>query len=91
MVPVLKHGWLANSPYYFVDMMLCSLNLQQYIDGVYSEEMNSLIRIREDLRFLVKENRDFIRMTDIIKQITMGLQYIHKSDVIHRDLKPRNG
>lgn len=31
---------------------------------------------------------DFLNKTDILQQITKGVQYLHKSEVIHRDLTP---
>src|SRR5271155_628620 len=31
IVTVLRHGWLKSSPYYFIDMELCDINLETFI------------------------------------------------------------
>lgn len=40
-----------------------------------------------------KEKKQFLPENDILSffvQITSGLQYIHKKNILHRDLKPKN-
>lgn len=76
IVAVLCHGWL-NSSYYFFDMELCSINLEQYVSGT---EGGSLF-----------QKYDSQKVVDIITQITSGLDFIHFQAEVHRDLKPRNG
>ena len=31
LVSVIRHGWLADTPYYYIDMELCEANLTEYI------------------------------------------------------------
>lgn len=77
IVTVLRHGWL-NSSYYFFDMELCEMNLEQYISG----ELNTSS---------VPETYDATEILNIITQVTSGLDFIHNHAEVHRDLKPRNG
>ena len=74
IVTILSHGWL-NSSYYYFDMELCDLNLEQYISGMHN---CSIVY-------------DYKKVGSIFKQITLGLDYIHQHGEVHRDLKPRNG
>ena len=74
IVQVFRHGWLDSSFYYF-DMELCDLNLEQYILGGDESSMTY----------------DKDKNWDIFREITCGLDYIHGLHHVHRDLKPRNG
>jgi len=74
IVQVLRHGWLDSSFYYF-DMELCDLNLEQYILGGDESSITY----------------DINKLWDIFREITRGLDYIHRLHHVHRDLKPRNG
>lgn len=64
-----------DSSFYYFDMELCEFNLEQYISG-----SNGGLMVFDD-----------IMTWDILKQITLGLNYIHEQGLVHRDLKPRNG
>lgn len=86
LVSVIAHGWLANSPYYFIDMELCAANLEIYIRGDFSFQLSDT-----DWPANRSLHDDTIQYTwDIVEQITAGLQFIHSLDEVHRDLKPRN-
>ena len=73
---VTRHGWL-NSSYYFFDMELCNLNLEEYIRG--SAKKSIVEEAPKDSIF------------GIIREIASGLEFIHCHSEVHRDLKPRNG
>jgi len=84
IVAVIKHGYLQRS-YYFIDMELCDYNLADYMQeqrtrlnvGHYDDTNSQLIFARDAF--------------DVARQICTGLEYIHASRAVHRDLKPRNG
>jgi len=83
LVAVLRHGKLPESPYYFIDMELCNMDLSQYIYEVRSDR---------DLRF---ENSLPVRVDvddiwRIMRDITDGVAFIHSHMEIHRDIKPKN-
>ena len=75
IVTVLEHGWLANSTYYYIDMQLCDLNLEQYLYGTSSAPADSNN---------VPEESRLTTAWDILSQITNGIHHIHKRKVIHR-------
>lgn len=85
IIRILKHGSLEGSQYYHVDMELCQLNLAQYIykKGEWPD--------------IVKQGRYFIateghmgHIWEIVKEIALGLAFLHKIGEVHRDLKPEN-
>ena len=88
LVLVLQHGWLASSPFYYIDMELCEANLENYLHGetlTYDTCTNP--------RFLgaIFEKRGICHTWDIMHEISLGINFIHSCKQVHRDLKPRNG
>lgn len=79
IVEVFRHERLPfYSPYYYLDMEYCQMNLEEFID-----RMNSI-----DWRLSVVNT---VRTLQIVVQILNGVAYIHDHNEVHRDLKPRNG
>lgn len=70
-------------------MELCDFNLEEYIRGknslLYDLSHNSRL-----LGLPFKE-RGVWNVWDIMEQISIGVQFIHDTEQVHRDLKPRNG
>lgn len=87
IVAVLKHGWLKRSPYYFIDMELCDLNLETFI---YAASFDGFERDFETDRKTLEEVR-LGNLWPIMRDIVRGLRFIHNHGQVHRDLKPRNG
>lgn len=85
IVQVLSYGRLkADGVFYFIDMELCGISLEKYIQG---ETMNNLInwntvRIRNEVHEHAYK---------IMQQILNGMIYIHCLNEVHRDLSPSNG
>ena len=86
IVSVFNHGWLKKSPYYFIDMELCDLNLETFI---YSEYISGFQKIFNPDSEPSKEVR-VRNMWPIMLDIVHGLQFIHRHGQVHRDIKPRN-
>jgi serine/threonine protein kinase len=81
IIKVFDFGDLPDASHVFIDMELCSLNLDEY---------NKSVRTA----FLVHESVSSLRseqIWDIIIQIADALAFIHGHHEIHRDLKPQNG
>ena len=88
IVEVLNHGDLRNTEYYFIDMELCDLNLDEYIHRQTAP--NPL----ESIPSFVKNASPPLKaqqIWNIMRQIASGLEYMHTLNVVHRDLKPANG
>jgi len=95
IVQVLAHGWLLNSPYYFIDMPLCCINLEHYINGDFTDKVQLAMdmeqRFHHQWILWLDDDKVFGRSTIIFSEIVDGLGFIHRRKLIHRDLKPRNG
>ena len=65
--------------YMFIDMQLCDLDLKQYIQGARIVGL-----VHEDAQ--LKE----LQICNIMRQISLGVGFIHAQGEIHRDLKPHN-
>jgi len=88
IVEVLRIGELKNSAYYFVDMELCDINLQDYIHRDDSKPLP------EAIPYFVKNATSQVKalqIWNIVKQIATGVAFIHSHNEIHRDVKPQNG
>jgi serine/threonine protein kinase len=69
---------------YFIDMELCEISLQEYIEGRTVNDLIdwNTIRIRQEVHEHAYK---------ILQQILNGLIYIHCFHEVHRDLSPNNG
>src|SRR5271168_180341 len=73
LVAVIDHGWLLDSPYYYIDMELCDGNLETYITS-NTPWMFDL----ENPRLLgapISQRGDW-NLWDIMEQITNGIEFI---------------
>jgi serine/threonine protein kinase len=87
IVTVFDHGRVRpDSPFYFIDMEFCEINLSDYIDGTLSVTTLTdwgQVRGSGELHLSV--------ICDIMKQVLEGLIFIHEHNEVHRDLDPLNG
>lgn len=77
LVAVYRHGKLLDSPYYFIDMELCDMNLDQYIH-------------REQSHGVDLSRLNVIEIWVIMRDISNGVAFIHYHLEVHRDIKPTN-
>jgi len=86
IVEVLRLGELVGSPYFFIDMELCDLTLEDYIyrNSPVSDSIPQFVRD-------ASSSSKAMQIWNIVKQIASGVTFIHSQDEVHRDLKPRNG
>lgn len=84
IISILKHGWLFDDQHYFIDMELCELTLEEYIQGKFKPLFGLS-------RYLDPKQPKERNIWAVIYDIASGLAFIHKLGEVHRDLKPRNG
>lgn len=88
IVSILRHGWLDTTRC-FVDMELCDINLEDYIEGRFV--VGVLVHQPE---FISHGTESYLRLMNtwtIMIHISCGLEFIHEKGFSHRDLKPANG
>lgn len=83
IIELFGHGdfFDRDSLYIFIDMQLCDFTLEEYNKGRW------MVSRFHDCTPQLKEKRIWTVMT----QIAQGLHFIHSKNLVHRDLKPRNG
>lgn len=73
----------ADSVAVYFDMELCSMNLQDYIQGDYNID---ILRWR-----LPDEPNTLFGLIGIMEQVMSGIEFIHGQGIVHRNLCPQNG
>jgi serine/threonine protein kinase len=85
IVQVLNFGRLKpDGAFYFIDMELCEISLENYIQG---GPINGLI----DWNTVRIRNEVHEHTYKIMQQVLNGVIYIHCCNEVHRDLSPNNG
>lgn len=84
IIDVITHGQLRPA-YYFIDMELCDLNLDEYLDGRITGVYGLLDWAK------AKQDHGKFLIVAIMQQLLSGLIFIHEHDEVHRDLNPHNG
>src|SRR5271170_4843764 len=87
IIGILRHGWLNKDQWYYFDMELCCMNLEDFIYGKYITALGN----QYFNPISVGGEPDCLKLFNIMRDITRGLEYIHKHREVHRDLKPQNG
>jgi serine/threonine protein kinase len=97
LVEVIKHGWLEmGGSFYFIDMELADLSLYDYIQYVFDNQpLRSAIGFGPgfDPIFSSKDCSQLQRLHStcaIGSQVANGLEFVHGTGHVHRDLKPQN-
>jgi hypothetical protein len=91
IVVALRHGKLPGSPFYYIDMELCDLTLEDYI---YRTEKWRCIDRQVSPFFQLGSSEaapmldTWCIMTEITSAASVG--FMHKENQVHRDLKPTN-
>lgn len=87
IISILQHGWLNKDQWYYFDMELCAMNLEEFIYGRYITTLGS----EYFDPIAVEKGLECLKLWNIMRDITRGLEYIHSLREVHRDLKPQNG
>jgi len=89
IVAVLCYSRLTGSAYYAIDMEYCQSTLDGYIGDPIPVnqiwELDDLHLYRDD------KAKKWNRIGIIMRDILLGLGFIHGCEEIHRDMKPSNG
>lgn len=88
VIHVSNLGYFNFSPFYFIDMEACALNLRDYLIPA-SERTSSTAGLPSITTDHLSHSRSII-IWDIMSQIASGLSYIHDSHQIHLAVKPSN-
>jgi serine/threonine protein kinase len=89
IVSVFKYGNIRASNFYYIDMQMCDMNLEYWIEHSYAQNeaaKKKALSFTGEIASLMTED-----IWTIMKDISRGLTFIHERKVIHRDIKPRNG
>jgi len=85
IVTVYRHDKLPNSPYYFIDMELCDMNLEEYMYRERSPD-REMLQLQSSLPLAL----DIRMIWNIMRDITNDVAFIHNHMEVHRDIKPTN-
>jgi serine/threonine protein kinase len=90
IVQVLQHGWFHS--YSFIDMELCGLTLDDYINARARlvEQCPSLLNAPTFVQDDCSIHPHLLNVWTIMDHIAEGLEFIHGERYAHRDLKPAN-
>lgn len=85
IVQVFAFGKLREeSSFYFIDMELCDVTLDLYVNGHHISP--DLVPWRE-----LNEKSRLLYICTICEHIVSALLYIHEHKLVHRDISPQNG
>jgi serine/threonine protein kinase len=85
IVQVFEYGQLnPDGAVYFIDMELCDVSLEKYLQGAEIDDAISWETVR-------KQDEIPSHAYNILQQILNGLIYIHCLGEVHRDISPANG
>ena len=84
IIQYIQDGMRTPSSICFIDMEFCEMNLEQFIHGTRT------VTGTYGLPQWDKENPDVFLIIAIFQQLLSGLDFIHRKNLIHRDVDPKN-
>jgi len=94
IIQILNHGWLQTAGrVYFIDMELADSTLRDYIDYVFHDKDFCFPGEWFSAAFSHRECTELQRLQttfEISLQVARGLEFLHSSGHVHRDIKPQN-
>ena len=75
---------------WYIDMERCDLNLEVYIVRDWKPELHRAVPFFTNID-LCPTREKINQVGEIMKDVVKGVAFIHSQQMIHRDLKPRNG
>ena len=85
VIQYIADGEILSDSIYFIDMELCDINLDEYMNG--TQNISGI----HGLPAWNKEDPDLFLIVAIVQQLLSGLDFMHKKQMVHRDLDPKNG
>src|ERR1700737_2401720 len=84
VLEIFGHGFIPDSPYYYIDMELGNFDLEQYLQ---QKELANMLPVGRSS--IVPHNATLQarihNIWTIIHQIAEGLRYMHSQHLVHRD------
>jgi serine/threonine protein kinase len=75
---------------WFIDMERCDLNLEVYILRDWTPKLHTIVPFFTAID-LCPTVEKINQVGEIMRDVVKGVAFIHSQQMIHRDLKPRNG
>jgi len=75
---------------WFIDMERCDLNLEVYILRDWTPKLHTIVPFFTAID-LCPTPEKINQVGEIMRDVVKGVAFIHSQQMIHRDLKPRNG
>jgi serine/threonine protein kinase len=88
-------GYSRNSPQdhcLYIDMEFCDFNLKTFIhDGTITTPQSRNLAPLSNILYDRGDTNICRNHWDVMEQISMGVEFLHQCNLVHRDLNPTNG
>jgi cyclin-dependent kinase len=87
IIRYVKDGILTRNTIRYIDMEFCDMNLDEYINGRKGPGGPEIYGLPQ----WDKQNPNTFLIIAIFQQLLSGVDFIHRKNMVHRDLDPKNG